>query len=160
MNNQEFVYTTYIKTTPEKLWAAITTPEFSRQYWGGGENISSWKKGAKWEHFIGEPEKTLRVIGEVIESVPPKRLVLTWGDPNDRTDISRVSFDIEQIEDMVSLRVIHGDFKTGSNMAERVSSGWPRVLSSLKSFLETGKSLNVWAGRKGDCGSHSTSAQA
>ena len=83
MNSPEFVYTTYIRTTPEKLWDAITNPEFTRQYWGGYGNISDWKKGSKWKH-VGDDEKhTVRVVGEVLESVPPKLLVLTWADPAD-----------------------------------------------------------------------------
>ncbi len=146
----EFVYTTYIKTTPEKIWEAITNPEFARQYWGGLENVSDWQPGSKWRH-VDYKDGTVMLIGEVLESVPPKRLVLTWADPDDRADESRVTFEIEPIEDMVRLIVIHGDFKPGSKMEPKVCRGWPRVLSSLKSFLETGKGLNVWAGHEESC---------
>lgn len=139
----ELVYETFIRTTPEKLWVAITKPEFTRQYWGGGENISNWQKGAKWQHVLDD---SACVAGEVLESLAPKRLVLTWADSDNSEDRSRVTFEIEPIEDMVRLRVIHGDFKAGSALVGKVSWGWPRVLSSLKTFLETGKGLNVWAG--------------
>ena len=79
-----------------------------------------------------------------MESTPPKRLVLSWADPDDLADKSRVTFEIEAMEDMICLTVTHGNFKTGSTMVKKVSGGWPRVLSSLKTFLETGKGLNIF----------------
>jgi len=139
----DFVYTTYIKTTPEKLWGAITNPEFSRQYWGGHENVSDWKKGSDWKHADSKKGGDVRIIGKVLESNPPKRLVLTWADPSDTADESRVTFEIDNAGDMVRLNVIHGSFKPGSIMADKVVLGWPLVLSSLKSFLETGKAIDV-----------------
>lgn len=141
MMKPELIYTTYIRTTPEKLWNAITNPEFTRQYWGGNENVSDWKPGSKWAHISGDEQRAVHIIGKVVESVPPKRLVLTWADPADEADVSRVTFQIEPVDDEVRLDVIHGDFRLGSDMVNKVSGGWPRVLSSLKSFLETGKSL-------------------
>src|SRR5437899_10497335 len=78
MNKPELIYTTYIRTTPEKLWNAITNPEFARQYWGGNENVSDWKPGSKWMHVTGDNERAIRVTGKVVESVPMKPLVLTW----------------------------------------------------------------------------------
>lgn len=143
MNRPELVYTTYIRTTPQKLWDAITNPEFTRQYWGGNQNVSDWKPGSKWVHVSGDKERTIRMTGKVVESVPPKRLVLTWADPANEADVSRVTFQIEQFDDEVRLDVIHGDFQPGSDMVNKVSGGWPRVLASLKSFLETGKGLKT-----------------
>ena len=143
MNSPDFVYTTYIKTTPEKVWEAITNPEFARQYWVH-VNVSDWKKGSKWQH-VSEKDNSILVTGEVLESVPPKLLVLSWASPSDLSDQSRVTFEIEAIEDMVRLNVVHGDFIAGSTMATKVIAGWPRVLSSLKSMLETGKALDTWA---------------
>ena len=142
MKKPELVYTTYIRSTPKKTWDAITKPEFTREYWGGLANVSDWKKGSKWEHLTKENEAW--ILGKVVESAPPKRLVLTWADPDLLKDESRVTFEIEAVEDMVCLVVTHDRFKTGSKMAEKVASGWPRVLSSLKSFLETGKGLNIF----------------
>jgi uncharacterized protein YndB with AHSA1/START domain len=144
MNSPELVYTTYIKTTPEKLWAAITNPEFTRQYWGGHANFSDWKKGASWQHKDTQ-SGDVRVDGEVLECVPPKRLVLSWVAPNDASDSSRVSFDIEPAGGLVRLVVTHNQFKAGSGMAEKVSGGWPLVLSSLKSYLETGEAIDIFS---------------
>jgi len=150
MSNIEHTYTTYIRTTPEKLWAAITNPEFARQYWGGHVNISDWKKGSEWEHQSTNDNNLVRVKGKVLESVPPKRLVLTWADPASLADDSRVTFDLEPIQDMVRLSIVHGDFKPGSAMSGKVSKGWPLVLSSMKSYLETGKAIDIWAIKRCD----------
>lgn len=152
MSKINLVYTTYIRTTAEKAWDAITNPEFTRQYWGGHDNISDWKVGSKWQHFDREL-KTARVIGQVKECLPPRRLVVTWAEPGDPNDVSEVVFELETIEDMVCLKVTHGELGENSTMAKKVSGGWPRVLSSLKSFLETGTGLNVRAG-KSSCGSN------
>jgi uncharacterized protein YndB with AHSA1/START domain len=142
MQKPKLVYTTYIRSTPEKVWTAITQPEFTRQYWGGMTNVSDWKKGSKWEHH--NPEHEVWIMGAVTESKPPKRLVLTWADPDKPKDKSRVTFEIETIKDMVSLVVTHDQLTAGSKMFRGVSRGWPLVLSSLKTFLETGKGLNIF----------------
>jgi uncharacterized protein YndB with AHSA1/START domain len=149
--SNDFIYTTFIRTTPEKVWAAITTPEFTRQYWGGHVNISNWKKDAEWQHEDTGDNNVVRVAGKVLEIDPPKRLVLSWFAPDDVADSSTVTFEIEQVADMVRLDVLHGEFKPGSVMAGKVSKGWPLVLSSLKSFLETGKAIDIM-GLKQGCG--------
>jgi uncharacterized protein YndB with AHSA1/START domain len=143
MTKTKLVYQMYIRSTPKKTWDAITKPAFTRQYWAGIANVSDWKKGSKWEHTPKENE--VWITGEVVESIAPKRLVLTWADPDDLKDKSRVTFEIEKIANQVCLTVTHDNFKAGSKMAGKVSWGWPRVLSSMKSFLETGKGLNVFA---------------
>lgn len=144
MEKPKLVYKTYIRSTQEKTWDAISKPEFTRQYWNGMANVSDWKKGSKWEHL--NPDNEIWITGEVVECTPPTRLVLTWADPDDLEDKSRVIFEIEKIEDLVCLTVTHDQFKAGSKMVDKVSSGWPRVLSSMKSFLETGKGLNLFCG--------------
>lgn len=144
MKNPKQVYSTFIRSTPKKTWDAISNPKFTRQYWGGMANVSDWKRGSDWQHL--NPDNELWITGKVVECIPTKRLVLTWADPDNLKDISRVTFEIEKIEDLVSLTVTHDNFKAGSKMAGKVAWGWPRVLSSLKSFLETGKGINVFAG--------------
>jgi uncharacterized protein YndB with AHSA1/START domain len=147
MSNERFVYAIYIAATAEKVWRALLDGELTRQYWGH-ENISDWKPGSKWRHVAYDEKRTLKLVGEVLESVPQKRLVLTWMEPEeaaDKTKRSRVAIDIETVGDMVRLTVTHDELKAGSEMLRKISNGWPRVLSSLKSLLETGRPLNTWA---------------
>lgn len=141
MQKSKLVYTTYIRSTPKKVWDAITQPKFTRQYWGGLANVSDWKKGSTWDMATEGDKPEIYTTGKVLESTPPKRLVLSWIDPENLNDISRVTYEIETVKDSVCLTVTHDEFKAGSTMPERVNGGWPRVLSSMKSFLETGKGL-------------------
>ena len=142
MQKPKLVYTTYIRSTPKEVWAAITKPEFTAQYWGKMTNVSDWKRGSKWEHH--NPEHEVWITGKVLESTPPKRLVLSWAAPDDLADKSRVTFEIEVAGDMTCLVVTHDKLNAGSKMLKGVSKGWPKVLSSLKTFLETGKGLNIF----------------
>jgi uncharacterized protein YndB with AHSA1/START domain len=146
MKKPQLIYTTYIRTTTKRLWDAITQPEFTCQYWGGFANVSDWKKGSEWNHL--NPDKEAWITGKVLECNPPKRLVLSWADPDKLTDVSRVTFEIEAIEDMVRLTVTHDKLKAGSKMLRGVSRGWPLVLSSMKSYLETGKALDILCAKK------------
>lgn len=142
-----FVYVTYIVSTPEKVFEAITRPDITRRYWGH-ENVSDWQPGSKWEHIRANDERTLNLVGEVMESSPPSRLIITWANASEEADpdaYSRVTFEIEPYEDMVRLTVSHDDLVVGSGMAIGVSKGWPIVLSSLKSLLETGEGLDIFA---------------
>jgi uncharacterized protein YndB with AHSA1/START domain len=149
LDKPKFVYVTYIATTPEKLWNALTEPKLALQYWER-ENVSDWKPGSKWEHRRDDAARTVDLVGKVVESVPPRRLVLTWVSPADAATPakhSRVAFDIEQINDMVRLTVTHDELEPDSAMLRGITEGWPRVLSSLKSFLETGRPLRTWEGK-------------
>lgn len=143
MEKPEFVYVTYIRTTPVKLWEALTKPELTRQFWGGIINRSDWTRGSKWEHVNEADSDPIYVFGEVLESNPPTRLVMTWVDPDDVKDASVVTLELQPIDDLVRLTVIHGNFKDGSAMQSRISQGWPLVLSSLKSFIETGSGIDI-----------------
>lgn len=142
-----FVYVTYIRSTPEKVFEAITKPEIARHYWGH-ENVSDWKPGSTWEHVRADEQRTVNVVGKVVEASPPTRLVLTWASPSragDPASTSRVSFDVAAYEDMVRLTVTHDELEAGSAMAKGIQQGWPMVLSSLKSLLETGQGIDVFA---------------
>jgi uncharacterized protein YndB with AHSA1/START domain len=150
MAKTKYVYVTYIASTPQKVFQAITDPALTRQYWGDMENISDWKPGSPWRH-VGPDGRTVRMVGEVIEHAPPRRLVITWAWPqeaSDRAKRTRVAFDLEQKDAMVKLTVTHDELEPGSEMERGITEGWPRVLSSLKSFLETGKGLDIWAWKK------------
>jgi len=147
MSDQTFVYVTYIATTPDKVWQALVDGELTRQYWKH-ENVSDFKPGSRWAHVADDGKRTVKLVGKVLESVPNQRLVLTWGDVADEADSSkhsRVTMVIEPVDEMVRLTVTHEQLELGSEMLRKISNGWPRVLSSLKSFLETGKPLNPWA---------------
>ena len=145
MNDERFVYVTYIAATAQQVWDALLKGELTRQYWGH-ENVSDWKPGSKWQHVADDGKRTVRLVGEVLESVPNRRLVMTWGDAvaaADKAKRSRVAIDIETVGEMVRLTVTHDELSP--QMRRDITNGWPRVLSSLKSFLETGRSLNTWA---------------
>ena len=148
MGKSSFVYVIYIASTPEVVWKALLDGEFTRRYWEA-ENVSDWRPGSSWEHRR-DGAAAPRILGEVIEAIPPRRLVITWAEPKDRARKerhSRVAIDIEPVGDMVRLTVTHSDLDSGSDMLRSISEGWPRVLSSLKSLLETGRPLHTWAER-------------
>jgi uncharacterized protein YndB with AHSA1/START domain len=149
MARARFVYATYIAAPPERIWRALLDGEFTRQYWGH-ENVSDWKPGSPWEHRRADGSRDLALVGEVLEADPPRRLVLSWADPRDRDRRdrhSRVTFELEPIGAMTRLTVTHDELEEGSEMQRNISQGWPRVLSSLKSLLETGQPLDTWAER-------------
>ncbi len=147
MDKPQFVYVVYISTTPEKVWNALLDSKMTSQYWQH-DNVSDWKPGSRWEHRTSDKERTLHLVGKVVESSPPRRLVLTWAAPADEAHEkkhSRVTFEIEPVRDVVRLTVTHDNLEPGSEMLEGITKGWPKVLSSLKSLLETGRALpKLW----------------
>ncbi len=138
-----FVYVTYIRATPEKVWQALTEPEFTRQFWAGTWQECEWKVGAAWRIMI--PDGRVADQGEVLELEPPRRLVLSWRNefkPELRAEgYSRLTYLLEPEGDMVRLTVRHEIDRPQSRLIEAVSGGWPLILASLKSLLETGESL-------------------
>lgn len=155
MDKAKFVYIVYINSTPEKVWNALGDSELIKLYWGRHRNVSDWKPGAKWSHQDYDDANKVDIEGEVVESIPPNKLVLTWCDPSDRgkaDETSRVTFEIEPFMDTVKLTVTHDELKPGSKMDQGIRQGWPAVLSSLKTLLETGQPLAMttkrWSGQK------------
>jgi uncharacterized protein YndB with AHSA1/START domain/DNA-binding transcriptional ArsR family regulator len=160
MEKPEFVYVTYIRTTPERIWQALTDPSFTARYWGRTYD-TDWAKGSTY----GVTQSGVRVDDHeqvILESDPPHRLSYTWNTFSTelaevlgwteqysaqiaREARSRVTFEIEPEDDeTVRLTVIHEGFEEGSAMLESVSGGWPRVLSNLKTMLETGEAKPLW----------------
>jgi uncharacterized protein YndB with AHSA1/START domain/DNA-binding transcriptional ArsR family regulator len=151
-----FVYTTYIKTTPERLWQALTEPAFTERYWAMTFD-SEWKPGSALTFHtrgltITDPEQV------VVESEPGRRLSYTWhtvtpewaesltlsADARERLRAerrSKVTFEIEPLGEQVKLTVIHDDLEPGGVMGSLINRGWPRVLANLKTLLETGEPL-------------------
>ena len=152
MNSQKFVYVTYIRTSPDELWEALTSSEFTRQYWMGHDVESDWKAGSsvKFTH-----EGKIILSGKIIASEKPEVLSYTWSMQADEQmrdeKPSRVTFRLERFEanpELVKLTVSHDEFPENSKVFPGISDGWPMVLSSLKSLLETKRAMPF----KGSCG--------
>jgi uncharacterized protein YndB with AHSA1/START domain len=139
----KFVYVTYIRTTPANLWKALRDPEFTRQFWVETWQDCAWTVGASWKLMI--PDGRVGDAGEVLEIVPERRLVLSWRNefqPHLKAEgFSRMTYDLEAIDEAVKLTVTHEIDVADSKLIEGVSGGWPMILASLKSLLETGESL-------------------
>jgi uncharacterized protein YndB with AHSA1/START domain/DNA-binding transcriptional ArsR family regulator len=136
-----FVYVTYIQSTPEQAWHALTDADLTAEYWGHS-NVSDWQAGSPWEHQRTDGSGIADVVGTVVEVEPPKRLVITFGGPGEDTAAgpSQVAFDIEPHGDIVRLTVTHENLADQAEY-DAASAGWPAVLANLKSLLETGHVL-------------------
>ena len=140
MARSTFVYVTYIRTTPEKLWSALTDAEFIRQYWFGNRGESEWKAGSSWKNVY--PDGRVTDIGEIVEAAPPRRLAIRWRH-QDRPELaaegpSLCTMELEPSGTAVKLTITHTIERDPSKFIEAVSGGWPKVISNLKSLLETG----------------------
>ncbi|MGW7667670.1 ArsR family transcriptional regulator [Streptomyces sp. 3212.3] len=137
-----FVYVIYIRSTPEAVWDALTDAGLTAAYWGHS-NVSDWKPGSRWEHVRTDGSGIADVVGEVVESDRPGRLVTTWTSPENEgrpEAYSKVTFDIQPHADIVRLTVTHEDLADERERAD-VAGGWAAVLSNLKSLIETGSPL-------------------
>ena len=149
MKKPDYVYVTYIATTPEKLWNAITEVDMMREWWVDPKagcarvNVSDWKVGSTWKHQRQDGSDIVDIVGKVLENSPPTRLAFSWARPDDMDDASRhskVTFDVEQYTDkLVRFTVTHDELDDA--MLKGISGGWPTILSNLKTFLETGQPL-------------------
>ena len=140
----EKVYEIYIKTSPERLWEAITTPEIRAKYNFGARQTSDWTPGSRYEQSVPGGDLPLGE-GENIEVDPPRRLVQTmralWSDEVKTEGTSRVTWEIEPVGDSCRLTVTHDQLREGAN--EELYGGWPMILSGLKTWLETGELLTT-----------------
>ena len=138
----EFVYVTYIEATPERVWEALTDADLTAAYWGHS-NVSDWKVGSPWEHRRTDGSGVADVVGTVLESSPPRRLVVTFASASaeaEGKDPTVVAFDIEAHEQIVRLTVTQDNFADEADH-EASAAGWPAVFANLKSLLETGHVL-------------------
>jgi uncharacterized protein YndB with AHSA1/START domain len=140
MARSTFVYVTYIRTTPERLWSALTDDvEFMKQYWFGMHCESQWTPGSSWRLVAGDGQ--VFDAGEILEAEPPRRLVIRW--QNQKPDLkaegpSQCSIELEPSGTAVKLSITHSIERDPSKLIAAVSGGWPKVVSNLKSLLETG----------------------
>ena len=142
MARSTFVYVTYIRTTPHKLWSALTQDvELMKQYWFGSQCISDWKTGSPWK--LVNSDGVVMDAGEIVEADPPRRLVIRWrhelkpelaaeGD-------SQCTMELEETAGAVKLSITHTVEREPSKLISALSGGWPKVLANLKSLLETGE---------------------
>jgi uncharacterized protein YndB with AHSA1/START domain len=144
MSKPEFVYVTYIETTPERLWEALTSSEFIRRYWFNTEVRSDWKVGSPWA-LVMDGKTT--DVGEILEAERPRRLSYTFKHVSDeelkKERASKVVFTLEPHGKVVKLTLTHEGFVEGGKMLDSISKGWPAILASLKSLLESGAALTI-----------------
>ena len=140
MTRSTFVYVTYIRTTPEKLWSALTDAEYMKQYWFGTHCESRWTAGSSWKMVSGDGKIT--DDGEIVEAEPPRRLVIRWqhqSKPELQAEgESRCTMELEPTGTAVKLSITHTIERDPSKLIEAVSGGWPKIISNLKSLLENG----------------------
>ena len=140
MARSTFVYVTYIRTTPEKLWSALTDVAFIQQYWFGFRCESEWTVGSAWKMVSADEQ--VYDTGEIVEAEPPRRLVIRWHHqlrPELKAEgDSLCTMELEPSGTAVKLSITHTIERDPSKLIAAVSGGWPKVISNLKSLLETG----------------------
>ena len=143
MARSTFVYVTYIRTTPEQLWTALTDAEFMKQYWFGMHCESRWTAGSAWQLMSGDGQ--IFDAGEIVEAEPPRRLVIRWQHQNKpelkAEGASLCTIELEPFDTSVKLSITHTIERDASKLIDAVSGGWPKVISNLKSLLETGSTV-------------------
>jgi uncharacterized protein YndB with AHSA1/START domain len=143
MTGSKFVYVIHIATTPEKLWDALTQPEFTKRYWAETWQESEWKVGADWRLMI--PDGRVGDVGKILEIDPPNKLVIEWSidfQPHLKAEgPTRVTYLLQPAGTAVKLTLIQETPAPDSKIIGAMSQGWPHLLASLKSLLETGEPL-------------------
>jgi uncharacterized protein YndB with AHSA1/START domain len=144
MARPEFIYVTYIETTPEKVWEALTSSEFTRRYWFNTEVKSDWKVGSPFALVMdGQTTDT----GQILEADRSRRLSYSFKHELDeemrKEPATKVVFTLEAFGNLVKLTVTHEGFVAGGKLLDGISRGWPAILSGLKSLLETGQVLTI-----------------
>ena len=143
MPKSTFVYVTYIRTTPEKLWSALTDAEFMKQYWFGVHGESQWTAGSSWK--LASADGQIMDAGEIVEADPPRRLVIRWRNewnPEFKAEgWSHCTMEMEPSGTAVKLSITHTIERDPSKFIAAVSGGWPKIISNLKSLLETGSTV-------------------
>lgn len=134
-----YVYVTYIHSSAERVWDALTDADLTAEFWGHS-NVSTWDPGARWEHVRTDGSGIVDVAGTVLEAERPHRLVITFGPPDQEGDPSRVTFTIDPHEEIVRLTVVH-EGRLDADDVEVARLGWSSVLANLKTLLETGHVL-------------------
>jgi uncharacterized protein YndB with AHSA1/START domain len=138
--DSRFVYVTYIRTTAEKVWAALISPDFAEKYWRGVRPQADWKLGGGWKLVF--PDGRVGDMGEIVAFEPQKRLAIKWRNefkPEFKAEgWSLCTMEIEPMGEAVRLTVTHSMQRESSKLIEAVSGGWPQILSNLKSLIETG----------------------
>jgi len=141
MGKSTFVYTIYIRTSAERLWEALTSPQFTKEYWFGMELRTDWKPGSAWRLLF--PDGRMADTGEIVEVDPPRRLVLRWRNewmPEMKAEGEAIcTMSLEPADGAIKLTITHEMAREKSLLIDKVSGGWPRILSNLKSLLETGQ---------------------
>ena len=144
MRKPEFIYVSYIETTPEKLWQALTSSDFTKRYWWNTSVVSDWKVGSPFSLVM---DGTTTDVGEVLEVDRPRRLSYTFhhvlSEASRKERPTKVVFNIEPYGKLVKLTLTHEDFEEGSVILDGISKGWPAILSSLKTMLESGTALVI-----------------
>jgi uncharacterized protein YndB with AHSA1/START domain len=150
-DRSKFTCTSYIAASPEKVWEALTSPAFTEQYWAGRHIVSTWKPGASVQML--KADGSVDWEGEVITITPRRLLAYTFlaprFEPGSPEKPTRVTIELTQQETAVRLTLSHEGFKPDSKSYEGISQGWPAILSSLKSLLETGRAIDfpAWRGK-------------
>jgi len=143
MARSTFVYVSYIRTTPQKLWSALTDAEFMKQYWFGVHCESEWAAGSSWR--LVAPDGQIFDAGEIVEAEPTRRLVIRWQHQNKpelkAEGASLCTMELEPSGPAVKLSITHTIEREPSKLIEAISGGWPKVISNLKSLLETGSAV-------------------